>query len=31
MLEWLMREDVPQEWLQETMRERLLLLLKGVA
>ena len=31
MLEWLMREDVPQEWLQETMRERLLLLLEGVA
>ena len=31
MLEWLMREDVPQEWLQQTMRERLLLLLEGVA
>ena len=31
MLEWLMREDVPQEWLQETMRKRLLLLLEGVA
>jgi len=31
MLEWLMREDVPQEWLQNTMRERLLLLLEGVA
>ena len=31
MLEWLMREDVPQEWLQKTMRERLLLLLEGVA
>ena len=31
MLEWLMREDVPQEWLQETMRERLQLLLEGVA
>lgn len=29
MLEWLMREDVPQEWLQETMRERLTLLLEG--
>lgn len=31
MLEWLMREDVPQEWLQKTMRARLLLLLEGVA
>jgi AcrR family transcriptional regulator len=31
MLEWLMREDVPQKWLQKTMRERLLLLLEGVA
>jgi AcrR family transcriptional regulator len=31
MLEWLMREDVPQEWLQKTMRERLLLLVEGVA
>jgi AcrR family transcriptional regulator len=31
MLEWLMREDVPQEWLQKTMRKRLLLLLEGVA
>jgi AcrR family transcriptional regulator len=31
MLEWLMREDAPQEWLHETMRERLLLLLEGVA
>ena len=31
MLEWLMREDVRQEWLQTTMRERLLLLLEGVA
>lgn len=31
MLEWLMRENVPQKWLQETMRERLLLLLEGVA
>jgi AcrR family transcriptional regulator len=31
MLEWLMREDVPQEWLQESMRERLLLLMEGVA
>jgi AcrR family transcriptional regulator len=30
MLEWLMREDVRQEWLQETMRGRLLLLLEGV-
>ena len=31
MLEWLMREGVPQEWLQKIMRERLLLLLEGVA
>lgn len=31
MLEWLMRENVPQEWLQETMRKRLLLLVEGVA
>jgi AcrR family transcriptional regulator len=31
MLEWLMREDVPQEWLRKTMRERLLLVLEGVA
>jgi AcrR family transcriptional regulator len=31
MLEWLMREDLPQEWLQETMRERLLVLMGGVA
>ena len=30
-LEWLMRENVPQEWLRKTMRERLLLVLKGVA
>ena len=31
MLEWLMREGVPQRWLTETMRERLLVLREGVA
>jgi AcrR family transcriptional regulator len=31
MLEWLMREGVPQKWLMETMRERLLALREGVA
>ncbi len=31
MLEWLMREGVPQRWLMETMRERLLVLREGVA
>jgi len=31
MLEWLMREDVTEEWLPKAMRERLLLLLKGIA
>src|ERR1700683_2810353 len=31
MLEWLMREGVPQKWLMETMRERLLMLREGVA
>ncbi|HEX4309245.1 MAG TPA: TetR/AcrR family transcriptional regulator [Acidobacteriaceae bacterium] len=31
MLEWLMREEVPQRWLMETMRERLLVLREGVA
>jgi len=31
MLEWLMRENVPEEWLREAMRERLLLVLEGVA
>ncbi|MGC2299775.1 MAG: TetR/AcrR family transcriptional regulator [Acidobacteriaceae bacterium] len=31
MLEWLMRERVPQKWLMETMRERLLVLREGVA
>ncbi len=31
MLEWLMREGVPQKWLMETMRERLLVLEEGVA
>jgi AcrR family transcriptional regulator len=30
MLEWLMREGVPQKWLMETMRERLLVLREGV-
>jgi len=30
MLEWLMREDVPEEWLRKTMRERLMLVLEGV-
>jgi AcrR family transcriptional regulator len=31
MLEWLMREGVPQKWLMETMRERLLVLREVVA
>jgi len=31
MLEWLMRESVPQKWLVETIRERLLVLREGVA
>ncbi len=31
MLEWLLREEVPQRWLIETMRERLLVLREGVA
>jgi len=31
MLEWLMREDVPQRWLVSTMRQRLQLLYEGVA
>ena len=31
MLEWLMRDGVPQKWLMETMRERLLVLEEGVA
>jgi AcrR family transcriptional regulator len=31
MLEWLMREGVPQKWLMATMRERLLVLREGVA
>jgi AcrR family transcriptional regulator len=31
MLEWLMREGIPQKWLMETMRERLLVLREGVA
>lgn len=31
MLEWLMREDVPQKWLVNTMRERLQLTLEGLA
>ena len=31
MLEWLMQEGVPREWLSKTMRERLHLLLEGVA
>jgi AcrR family transcriptional regulator len=30
MLEWLMREDVPEEWLVETMQSRAQLLLEGV-
>lgn len=30
MLEWLMREDAPAQWLMETMRARLLLLRKGI-
>jgi AcrR family transcriptional regulator len=31
MMEWLMREGVPREWLVNTMRERLVLILEGVA
>lgn len=31
MLEWLLREEVPQRWLMATMRERLLVLREGVA
>jgi AcrR family transcriptional regulator len=31
MMEWLMREDVPQRWLVSTMRQRLQLLYEGVA
>jgi AcrR family transcriptional regulator len=31
MLEWLMQQNVPLQWLRKTMRERLQLLLKGVA
>jgi AcrR family transcriptional regulator len=31
MMEWLMREGVPHEWLVDTMRERLVLVLEGVA
>jgi len=31
MLEWLMREDAPAQWLMETMRARLLTLREGVA
>ncbi|MGA2348828.1 MAG: TetR family transcriptional regulator [Terracidiphilus sp.] len=30
MLEWLMRDAVPQKWLVETMRERLQVVLEGV-
>jgi AcrR family transcriptional regulator len=30
MLEWLMREGVPQQWLADTMRQRLLVLKEGV-
>lgn len=30
MLEWLMREGVPQQWLVDTMRQRLLVLKEGV-
>jgi AcrR family transcriptional regulator len=30
MLEWLMRESAPAQWLMETMRERLLLLREGI-
>jgi len=29
MLEWLMRESVPPDWLVETMRQRLELVLEG--
>jgi len=31
MLEWLMREGVPEQWLVDTMRQRLLVLKEGVA
>jgi AcrR family transcriptional regulator len=31
MLEWLMREDAPAQWLMETMRARLLTLREGIA
>lgn len=31
MLEWLMRDGVPAEWLLQTMRQRLLLLREGIA
>ena len=31
MMEWLMREDVPQRWLVNTMRQRMQLLREGVA
>jgi AcrR family transcriptional regulator len=31
MLEWLMREGAPAQWLMETMRARLLLLREGIA
>ncbi|HVT96053.1 MAG TPA: TetR/AcrR family transcriptional regulator [Acidobacteriaceae bacterium] len=31
MLEWVMRDEVPQKWLVERMRERLLVLEEGVA
>ena len=30
MLDWLMREDVPEEWLVETMQARVQLLLEAV-
>ena len=30
MLEWLMRERVPQKWLVDTMRERLQVVLEGL-
>jgi hypothetical protein len=29
MLEWLMRESVPQNWLVETMRQRMQVVLEG--
>ena len=31
MLEWLMREGVPENWLVDTMRDRLNLVMEGVA